>query len=136
MSTLPDESRLARPFASAEKSASSASQPPVVRAVACARSHWQDRDTSFGRIRIALAKLCEGFGRDGHAVPEVLAHAVWHEKLGVLGPAVAPLGETYLLFAERLAVECPGVVLVRRAIADMRSTSDMQATLPHDPNPL
>ena len=53
------------------------------------------------------------------AVSEVLAHAVWDEKFGILRPAIAPLGETYLLFAERLAVGGAGVVLVRRAIADM-----------------
>jgi hypothetical protein len=54
-----------------------------------------------------------------NAIPEMLAYAVWNEKLGVFGPAVAPLGQTYLLFAERLAVGGAGVVLVRCAIADM-----------------
>ena len=59
-----------------------------------------------------------------HAVPEMLAHAVRHEKLGVFGPAIAPLGEPYLFLAERLAMGCAGVVLVRRAIADVAFDDD------------
>ena len=54
-----------------------------------------------------------------HAAAEVLADAVWNEKFGVLGPAVAPFGETYLLHAERLAMGGAGVMLVRRAVADV-----------------
>ena len=54
----------------------------------------------------------------------MLAHAVRHQKLGVLGPAVAALGETDLLLAERLAVGRAGVVLVRGAVADMTVDDD------------
>ncbi len=54
----------------------------------------------------------------------MLAHAVRHQEFGVLGPAVATLGETYLLLAERLAMGRAGVVLVRGAIADMAFDDD------------
>ena len=54
----------------------------------------------------------------------MLAHAVRHQKLGVLGPAVAALGEAYLLLAERLAMGGAGVVLMRGAIADMTLDDD------------
>ena len=60
------------------------------------------------------------------AVLEMLAHAVGHEKLGVLGPAVAALGQAYLLFAERLAVGGAGVVLMRCAVADMALDDDQR----------
>ena len=56
----------------------------------------------------------------------MLAHTVRDEKLGILGPAVAPLGETYLLFAERLAVGRAGVVLVRRAVANVALDDDQR----------
>ena len=58
------------------------------------------------------------------AVLKMLAHAVRHEEFGVLGPAVAALGETDLLLAERLAVGRAGVVLVRGAVADMAFDDD------------
>ena len=58
------------------------------------------------------------------AILEMLAHAVRHEKLGVFRPAVAALGEAYLLLAERLAVGRAGVVLMRRAIADVAFDDD------------
>ena len=59
-----------------------------------------------------------------HAVLEMLAHPVRHKKLGVFRPAVAALGEAYLLLAERLAVGCARVVLMRRAIADVAFDDD------------
>ena len=44
---------------------------------------------------------------------EVLVDAVGDEELGVLGPAVDPLGEPDLVLAQRLAVGRAGVLLVR-----------------------
>jgi hypothetical protein len=49
----------------------------------------------------------------------VLAYAVGHEKLRLLGPAVRAFAEADLLLTERLAVGFGGVVLVRGTIADM-----------------
>ena len=49
----------------------------------------------------------------------MLPDAVGNEKLRVFGPAVASLAETALLLAERLAVRLGGVLLVRRAVADV-----------------
>ena len=49
-----------------------------------------------------------------------------HEKLGILGPAIAALGKAYFLFAERLAMGGAGVLLVRRAVADMALDDDQR----------
>ena len=57
---------------------------------------------------------------------EVLADAVGHEELGVLRPAVVPLGEPDLLLAERLAVGGAGVLLVRRAPGDVAVDDDQR----------
>ena len=57
---------------------------------------------------------------------EVLAHAVGHEELRVLGPAVGALGQPDLLVAERLAVRGGGVLLVRRAVADVAVDDDQR----------
>ena len=58
------------------------------------------------------------------AVLKMLAHAVRHQEFGVLGPAIAALGETYLLLAERLAVGGAGVVFMGGAVADMTLDDD------------
>ena len=55
---------------------------------------------------------------------EVLVDAVGDEELGVLGPAVGALGLPHLLVAERLAVGGRGVLLVRRAVADVAVDDD------------
>ena len=54
----------------------------------------------------------------------MLAHALRHQKLGVLGPAVAALGQADLLLAERLAMGGAGILLVRGAVADMAVDDD------------
>ena len=59
-------------------------------------------------------------------VGEVLADAVGDEELGVLGPAVGALGLAHLLLAERLAVGGGGVLLVRRAVADVAVDDDQR----------
>ena len=60
---------------------------------------------------------------------EVLADAVGHEELRVLGPAVAPLGEADLLVAERLAVRRARVLLVRRAVGDVAVDDDQRRAI-------
>ena len=57
---------------------------------------------------------------------EVLAHPVGDEELGVLGPAVGALGLAHLLLAERFAVGGRGVLLVRRAPADVAVDDDQR----------
>ena len=57
---------------------------------------------------------------------EVLAHAVGHQELRVLRPAVGALGQPDLLLAERLAVRGGGVLLVRRAVADVAVEDDQR----------
>ena len=57
---------------------------------------------------------------------EVLVDAVGDEELGVLGPAVGALGLPDLLLAERLAVRLGGVLLVRRAVADVAVDDDQR----------
>ena len=59
-------------------------------------------------------------------VGEVLVDAVGDEELGVLGPAVGALGLAHLLLAERLAVGGGGVLLVRRALADVAVDDDQR----------
>ena len=54
----------------------------------------------------------------------MFAHAVRHQKFGVLRPAVAAFGETNLLLAERLAMGGAGVLLMRGAVADMAVDDD------------
>src|SRR5258706_6025844 len=56
----------------------------------------------------------------------MLSHAVGDQELGLLRPSVATLGEANLLFTERLAVGRGGVVLVRRAIADVTVEDDQR----------
>ena len=56
----------------------------------------------------------------------MLAHAVRHEELGVFRPAIGALGETDLLVAQRLAMSGAGVLLVRRAIADVALDDDQR----------
>ena len=57
---------------------------------------------------------------------EVLLDPVGDEELGVFGPAVGALGLAHLLLAERLAVRGGGVLLVRRAVADVRVDDDQR----------
>ena len=63
------------------------------------------------------------------ALLEMLVDAVRDEELGVLGPAVDLLGQLDLIFAERLAVSGMGVLLVRRALADVAVDDDQRGTI-------
>jgi hypothetical protein len=60
----------------------------------------------------------------GDALLKMRTHAVRHEKLGILGPAVAALGEAYLFLAERLTMRSARIVLVRGPEADMAVDDD------------
>ncbi len=52
------------------------------------------------------------------------AHGVGNEELGVLGPAVVAFGEANLLLAQGLAVSRGGILLMRRAVADVAVQND------------
>ncbi len=58
------------------------------------------------------------------AFVEVVVDPVGHEELGVLGPVVVALGQPDLLLAQGLAVGGAGVLLVRRAPADVAVDDD------------
>ena len=53
-------------------------------------------------------------------------HAVGHEELGVLRPAIGALGQPDLVLAQGLAMGRGGVDLVRRAIADVAVQNDQR----------
>ena len=57
---------------------------------------------------------------------EVLAHAVRHQELRVLGPAVGALDEADLVVTQRLAMRRGGILPVRRAIADVAVEDDQR----------
>ena len=127
LSTLPDESRVARPLASAGKTGSSASQSAgssrfCMRAISSASSGYF---RSIGS-KLAQPRLVQALAALTHAVVEMLAHAVRHEEFGVFGPTVTALGQADFLFAQRLAVGRAGVLLVRRAVADMAVDDDQR----------
>ena len=63
--------------------------------------------------------LMEVAAAPANAIPEMLAHAIRHQKSGVFGPVVAALGEADLLLAERVAMGRAGVLLVGCPITDM-----------------
>ena len=63
-------------------------------------------------------------------IVEMRVDAIGHEKLGVLGPAVAALGEAHFLFTQGLAVGFPGVLLMRRAEADVAAHDDQRRPVP------
>jgi hypothetical protein len=54
----------------------------------------------------------------------MLAGAVGDEELRILGPPIAPLAQADLFLAQRFAVGGGGILLVRRAVADMAIQSD------------
>src|SRR5262249_34266354 len=62
------------------------------------------------------------------AVGEMLIHAVGHQELRILRPAIEALGILHLLFAERFTMRLRRVLLVWRAIADMAFDDDDAGT--------
>ena len=128
-STWPEESRLARPFASAGNAVSPASQSVGKRSAL----HALDL---VGELREGCAVLLEprlprrsrlaATGAD--ALREVLDDAVGDEELGVLGPAVEALRRLHALGPERLAVRLRRV-LDGRAVADVAVHDDERRPL-------
>ena len=112
LSTLPEESRLASPLASAGNSGSSASQPsgrrPVLHAVELLGELRVLGAVAFER-RHPLVAGATSAGAD--AVGEVVVDLVRHVELGVLGPAVEALGRADVVGAERFAVRGGGALL-------------------------
>src|SRR5262245_58168156 len=70
-------------------------------------------------LELALPRLAPRAPASPDAGREVLAHPVGHQELRVLRPAIRSLGETDLLRSQRLPVRRAGVLLVRRAVADV-----------------
>src|SRR6266508_4939331 len=50
---------------------------------------------------------------------EVFAHGVGNQEFRVLGPSVVAFGEANLLLTQRLAMSGGGILLMRRAVADV-----------------
>ena len=126
-STLPDASRPAMPLASAGKLGRLRSQP----AGSSRRCIWSSSAASSGNcLRYAANSASHAAARlaaaRADAGGEVLADAVGHEELRVLRPAVGALGELDFLVAQRLAVGRGGVLLVRRAVADVAVEDDQR----------
>src|SRR5215471_13616059 len=84
--------------------------PRGARAAASARSPWRAPDTSSCRRRRAPSTPCAP--RRADASGEALVHAVGHEELRVLRPAIGALGQLHLLVSEGLPVGIRGVLLV------------------------
>ena len=91
----------------------------------------------FGKFGILLAILGDAL-EPGIAqilaaladpLPEVIVDAVRHVEFLVFGPAVVPFGETNLLFTQRLAVRAAGILLVRRAVADVAVHDDQRGPI-------
>ena len=94
---------------------------------ACGRAGRPARGTASGTPRSGAIQACAQLPAAlADAVAEVLADAVGHEELGVLRPAVVPLGQPDLLLAERLAVGGAGVLLVGRAVGDVAVDDDQR----------
>src|SRR5262249_26110023 len=69
-------------------------------------------------LEAALPGLANRPSALADALAKALVDAVRHEELRVLRPAVEALGQADLLLAERVAMGCRGVLLVRRAVTD------------------
>ena len=119
-STLPEESRVARPFVSAAKLGRSASHPRgssrFCNLLDFVAKVWVFGSVRLHKLRPALLKLLPTLADAG---AEVLTHAIGDEKLGVFRPAIAALRQTDLFDSERFAMRGAGVVLMGRAVADM-----------------
>ena len=86
--------------------------------------HHLDLALVLGAVELLLPGGAELGAALADPLVEALADAVGDEELGVLGPAVGLLGQLDLLLAERFAVGGLGVLLVRRAPADVAVDDD------------
>src|SRR5436190_1584239 len=82
-----------------------------------ARRLWSVRPLTTAPMRLELLAA-------RHAAPELLERLVGHVEVLVRRPAVALLGQPDLLLAQRGAVGAGGVLLVRRAVGDVRADDD------------
>src|SRR5581483_7084522 len=90
-----------------------------------------------GELRKSLAVVGQArlpFGMQllaarAEALAQMIHHAIGHQELGVLGPAIAALGQADLLLAKWFAMRGGGVLLVWCAVADMALTDDQRRTV-------
>src|SRR5262249_53954108 len=75
-------------------------------------------------LELALPRLAQRAAGWSDAGREVLGDAVRNQELRILRPAVRSLGETDLLRPQGLTVRRAGVLLVRRAVADVAVHDD------------
>jgi hypothetical protein len=91
--------------------------------------HRLDLGRKLGLLALEGAQLPLPLGSQLGTAPadllgEALADAVRDEELSVLGPAVGALGQPHLLLPQRFAMGGLGVLLVRRAPADVAVDDD------------
>ena len=60
---------------------------------------------------------------------EVFTNSSRYQELGIFGPAIELLGQLDLVFTQRFAVSCTGVLFVRRAVANMTIDNDQSRTI-------
>ena len=87
----------------------------MVHLVQLSRQRWVVLAVAGQHVHPVLAQRAAA---GAHALAELLPHAVRHQELRVLRPAVEPLGGLDLLVAQRLPVRLPRPLLLGRAIAD------------------
>src|SRR5712691_12476636 len=85
------------------------------------RELWIFRPVSREKFSPTAAGLRAARANSGG---EVLAHGVGNQEFGVLGPSVVAFGEANLLLTQRLAMSCGGILLMRRAVADVAIQND------------
>ena len=116
---LPEESRVAMPLASAGKVGRSLSHPSGSwrNSILCRSS--ASSGIRLCSIRIVLSRRCATRRRACRCLSELLVDAVGDQEFFVLRPAVEFVGERDFFRAERFAVSFVGVLVVRRAVADV-----------------
>src|SRR5947207_15858574 len=63
-----------------------------------------------------------------NAILEMFKHSIRNQKLCVLRPAIASLGELYFFFSQRLAVCGVFILFIGRTIADVAIHNDQRGT--------
>ena len=124
--TLPEATRVAMPLASAGKSGISASQPggssPLSAALQLLREVGEGPRVCGHAI--VPCRLVARAAR--HRLAEVRQRRVGDQERRLGRPAELLLGQPHLLDAERRAVRLEGVLLVRRAVADVGAHPDQR----------
>ena len=125
--TLPEESRVARPFGSAAKLGRLASHPSgssrfCIRSISSLRSGYFDLYAFISSDQLFWSRR----PRFADAGVEMFTHTLGDEELGVFRPAIAALRQTDFFVTERLAMRGAGVVLMGRAVADVAVDDDQR----------